>query len=78
MSRLSCNVDQLNEAWAKWNHAAEIHERFGQHLWNKYGVATREADGNLVGWPELFYSTDRHTSYDLALKEITPDCDLTP
>lgn len=43
------------------------HLRFGQWVWNTYGIITEDEEGNLCGWPELFY-TDENTALSLLCK----------
>lgn len=64
MSRLNLTLDELNREYA--NYRKQSDTRFGQHLWNKYGVVGGS-------FPELYYAPNHVKAYDIALVEMNGD-----
>lgn len=51
MCKLTCKADDIPLLYLEWRREGddgEMHERFGQWLWNRHGKLGET-------WPELFY-----------------------
>lgn len=63
--RLNCTPEQLiDEAYSFHYKITSYKMRFGQYIWNNYGIVGTGA------WPELFYEEDIYKALYLALKNI--------
>ena len=65
-SRLRLTQEELSGGWGRWSKLTrerKTTQRFGQWLWNQYGVKGES-------WPELFYCEYPVHAYQMALTEI--------
>ncbi len=67
MSRLNMTVDDLNREYNAFKGDRQNDLRFGQYIWNKYGVT------GVASFPELFYAERKKAAYDIAFNELNLD-----
>lgn len=64
--RLEMTVEELNQEYAQFAGNRSNGLRFGQYIWNKYGI-------NGASFPELFYAERKKEAYDIAFNELNLD-----
>ena len=69
MSRLAADTATVLELYIEWGKSHKGVSRLGQFLWNRLGRSCA-AQGEAVGWPELFYEENPNTALGLALCEV--------